>query len=341
MSELEGHWSDGRTSRILTVWLRLASPDVLALEPADGAAMLWPIGEVSISPRLGRTPRVLRRAGHGQVECPDSPLLDQWFPGGSGRIEGFADWLERRRTAIVGAAAVVLGLTVGFVHYGLPAVAKVAAERMPRTVERHASDQAVALLERMHLDPSRLPEARQRALRQAFLRMVAHEPRAGEMVLHFAHAPGIGPNAFALPDGRIYVTDDLVALAGNDAELMAVLAHEAGHHVHRHGMRAALESSSIFLLAGVLFGDASGSSLAVSIPATLLSNGFSRTHEREADTYAFSLLKRRGQSPQAFADVMRRLSKGMPKGLEKGALGYLSSHPPSPERIAAAEAAAR
>lgn len=341
MSELEGRWSDGRTSRLLTVRVRMASPDVLALESADNAPMLWPVGEVSISPRLGRTPRVLRRTGHGQLECPDSPLLDQWFPGGNGRIEGFADWLERRRAAILVAAAVVLMLTLGFVHFGLPAIAKVAAERMPRTVERHASDQAVALLERVHLDPSKLPEARRRDLRQAFARLVAREPRAGDMVLHFAHAPGIGPNAFALPDGRIYVTDHLVAMAGNDAELMAVLAHEAGHHVHRHGMRGALESSSIFLLAGVLFGDASGSSLAVSIPATLLSNGFSRTHEREADTYAFALLKRRGQSPRAFADVMRRLSKDVPKALEKGAWGYLSSHPPSPERIAAAEAAAR
>lgn len=339
MSEVEGRWSDGRSSRIRPVWVRLVD-EMLQVELADGESMLWPVSETSISPRLGRTPRVLRRVGHGQVECPDSPLLDQWFPGGSGWIEGFADWLERRRAAIVVAATVVLALTVGFVQFGLPAVAKVAAVRMPRAVERHASDQVVALLERMHLEPSRLPEARQRELRAAFSRLVAREPRAGEMGLHFAHAPGIGPNAFALPDGRIYMTDALVALAGNDAEVMAVLAHEAGHHVHRHGMRAALESSSVFLLAGVLFGDASGSSLAVSIPATLLSNGFSRSHEREADTYAFSLLKRRGQSPQAFADVMRRLSKDVAKDLEHGAMGYLSSHPPSPERIAAAESAA-
>ena len=105
-------------------------------------------------------------------------------------------------------------------------------------------------------------------------------------------------------------------------------------------MRGALESSSIFLVAGVLFGDVSGSSLAVSIPATLLTSGFSRGYEREADGYAFGLLLRRGQSPKAFASMMRRLSADMPDGLEEGPIGYLSTHPPSPERIAAAERAA-
>ena len=52
-----------------------------------------------------------------------------------------------------------------------------------------------------------------------------------------------------------------------------------------------------------------GSSLTVSVPATLLSNGFSRGHEREADQYAFALLKRHGKSPRDFATLMSRLMK--------------------------------
>ena len=41
-----------------------------------------------------------------------------------------------------------------------------------------------------------------------------------------------------------------------------------------------------------------------------------------------------------FAAIMRRLSAKVPKGLEEGAVGYLSTHPPTPERIAEAERAA-
>ncbi|MGH8078514.1 MAG: M48 family metallopeptidase [Lysobacter sp.] len=340
MSELVGTWFDGRSSRARGVRLRLSPPADIRFETDEGEIHDWPVAEIAISPRLGSTPRVLRREGHGQIECADSPLLGAWLPGRSSRIEAFADWLERRRMAIATAAVVTVLATVAFVQFGVPKLAKVVAERMPHSVERHATKQVVAVLERTHFEPTRQPASRQQHLQREFATMVQGEPRAEQMRLHIVDAPAIGPNAFALPDGQIYVTDGLMELAGSDDELLAVLAHEAGHHAHRHGMRQTLESSSVFLLAGMLLGDVSGSSLAVSIPAVLLSNGFSRGHEREADEYAFALLQRRGRSSQAFADIMRRLSKGVPAGMEEGPIGYLSTHPPSPKRIAAAEEAA-
>jgi Zn-dependent protease with chaperone function len=339
VSDVAGQWFDGRASRPRPVRLSLEAADALAIRTDDGAETLWPVSEVELSARLGSTPRRLQRSGHGHIECPDSPLLDAWLPRRSSRVEQWADRLERRRPAIAAAAGATLIGIVAFVQWGLPAGAKLAAERMPRAVEQHASDQAITLLRRVGMMPSRLPQARRADLRARFNALVADEPRAGQFMLEFVHAPEMGANAFALPDGRIFVTDALVELAGTDEELLAVLAHEAGHHVHRHGMRQALESSGVFVLAGLVFGDASGSALAVSIPATLLSNGFSRNHEREADAYAFGLLERRGVSPRSFAAIMRRLSEA--HGGEGGELvAYLSTHPPTPERIAAAEAAA-
>ena len=339
MSGLTGTWFDGRSSCPRPVRLRLDG-GVLELAAEDGETSTWPLHEVAISPRLGATPRILRRPGCGQVECADSIVFDGWFAGRrADRIEVFADWLERRRPAIVAAATVTLLATVAFVRLGVPWLAQKAAERMPAAVERHVSGQVVALLERTHFRPTHVTAARRRRLEEAFADLVRGEPRADQMRLRIVDAPAIGPNAFALPDGRIYMTDALATLARSDAELLAVLAHEAGHHVHRHGMRQALESSSVFLAAGFLFGDASGSSLAVSVPAVLLTNGFSRGHEREADLYAFELLRRHGRSPKAFAAILRRLAAARASSEEKGALGYLSTHPPTPERIAAAEAA--
>src|SRR5690606_32090716 len=236
-----------------------------------------------------------------RVEAADAPELDAWFRGSGSRVQAFADWLERRRAAILASAVLVLAATVLFLRFGMPWLAREVAERMPPVVERHVSDQVVAMLDRVHFRPSRIPAARRAAIERMFRALVADEPRSADMRLAFVHAPGIGPNAFALPDGRIFVTERLVDLAADDAEVLAVLAHEAGHHVHRHGMRGALESSSVFVVAGLLFGDASGSSLAVAIPATLLTSGFSRGYEREADAYAFDLLLRHGQSPRAFA----------------------------------------
>lgn len=337
---LAATWYDGQSTRARGVRLSRGQ-GLLQLDfDDDGTRQAWPLDTVAISPRLGSTPRILRLPDGARVEAADSPELEAWFKGAGGAIQGFADWLERRRAAIAASAALVVVATALFLRFGMPWVAREVAERMPPAVERHVSDQVVALLDRTRFDPSRIAAARRAGIDRRFRAMVAGEPRSADMRLAFVHAPMIGPNAFALPDGRIFVTDALVELAGSDEEVLAVLAHEAGHHVHRHGMRGALESSSVFVIAGLLFGDASGSSLAVSIPATLLTSGFSRGYEREADAYAFSLLLRRGQSPKAFASMMRRLSADMPAELEQGPVGYLSTHPPSPERIASAERAA-
>ena len=144
-----------------------------------------------------------------------------------------------------------------------------------------------------------------------------------------------------LPNGLVVMTDQLVTLAGDDEELLAVLAHEAGHHEHRHGLRRALEKSAMLVVVGFLFGDVSGTgALSVSLPMLLVEQGFSRGHEREADGFAFGLLAGQGHSPEAFARIMGRMSGDgeIDRGL--GPVGYLTSHPPSAERMAAARAAA-
>lgn len=340
MNELPGLWFDGRSSAGRDVRIGRVG-DALRIVPEEGGDLLWPLSEIAIDPRLGSAPRILRRPGHGQIECADAPELERWFARRSGRIERYADWLERRRWAIAGAALLVLAGTVGFVRWGVPWIATRAAERMPVAVERHVSNQVVSMFERLYFRPSRIDAARQQRLQRGFAALVRGEPRSAQMRLRVVASPVLGPNAFALPDGRIFVTDELVALAASDEELLSVLAHEAGHHVHRHGMRQAIESSSVFLAAGLLFGDVSGSSLSVSIPAVLLNNGFSRGHEREADRYALDLLRRRGHSPAAFADMMARLAEAHAEHEDEGPMGYLSTHPPSAERIRAAREAAR
>lgn len=340
MSELAGIWYDGQSSRSRAVRLYSPVAGCLRIDAGPDDAHDWSLRDIAISPRLGRTPRILRLPDGGRIECADAPLLAAWFPRAPSRVEALADGLERRRWAIAAAAAFTAVFIFAFLRFGVPWAAMEVAERMPSSVERHVSDQVVVLLERMHFSPSRVPAARREKLQREFRALVAGESRSQQMRLNIVSAAVIGPNALALPDGRIYLTDELVALAGSDEEILAVLAHEAGHHVHRHGMRQALESSSVFLLAGMLFGDASGSSLAVSIPAALLSNGFSRGHEREADAYAFDLLRRHGHSPRAFASLLQRLSRKLPSEIEQGPAGYLSTHPPSPERIQAAERAA-
>ena len=338
MSQLPALWYDGQTARAREVVVDQPAPGVLRVSEGE-AVTCFDVASLRLSPRLGELPRQLALPGAGHLEIGHSPLLDQWLPR-RGRVEAFADWLERRRMAVLGsAAAMVLGVWA-FFQLGLPWMANELAPLVPPAMERTISKQALALLDAGQLKPSNLPAERREALRLRFHEITRGLPRADGLRLDFRDARLLGPNAFVLPDGQVVMTDQLVALAEDDDELLAVLAHEAGHHEHRHGMRRALESSAVVVVAGFLFGDLSGTaSLSVSIPVLLLESGFSRQHEREADRFAFALLERNGISPDAFARVMERLSEHHGGG-EDGALGYLSSHPPDGERIEAARRAA-
>ncbi|MCX7033414.1 MAG: M48 family metallopeptidase [Arenimonas sp.] len=339
MSQLDATWYDGRGSRGRASRLSQPAANTLRLE-SEGMVLEFAVAEVDLSPRLGSMPRTLRLPGEGHLDLADSPLLDQWIPTSS-RIEAAAHWLEQRRSAAIGAAlATVLGV-VFFFQIGLPWMANQLAPAVPPAMERTITRQAMALIDRVHTEPSKLPAERRAQLQQQFAVLVAGLPREGDFRLEFRSAPELGPNAFALPDGLVVVTDELVELVESDDELVAVLAHEAGHHEHRHGMRQALQSSAVVVVAGFLFGDLSGTgSLSVSIPVLLLESGFSRRHEREADEFAFALLKRRGRSPADFGTVMERLAKHHGEQ-DMGAVSYLSTHPASAERIEAARRAAQ
>lgn len=340
MSELHGTWYDGRSSRGQPARLDSPSPGRLRLV-AGGTVREFDAASVRLSPRLGRLARQLRFDDGAHLEVEDAELLDQWLPPRS-RIEAGVDWLERRRAAVLSAtAALVLGVW-GFFQLGLPWMAREVAPLVPPAIERTISRQALALLDGHLLEPSRLPAPRRESLQLRFHEMTRGLPRADGLRLDFRHAPGLGPNAFVLPNGQVVMTDQLVTLAQDDDELLAVLAHEAGHHEHRHGLRRALEKSAMLVVVGFLFGDVSGTgALSVSLPVLLVEQGFSRGHEREADVFAFALLRQQGHSPEAFARIMSRMTGDGKLDAGLGPMGYLSSHPPSADRIEAARAAAR
>lgn len=339
MNALDATWYDGRGSRARAARISEPVPGTVRLA-SEGMVLEFASAELQLSPRLGRMPRTLRLPGEGHLELEDTPALEAWL-GGRDRVEGWADWLERRRMAAIGAGvATVLGVVV-FFQFGLPWMADRLAPAIPAAIERAVSEQAMAMIDRVHLAPTRLPEKRRASLQAKFATLVEDLPRGRDFRLEFRSAPKIGANAFVLPDGLVVVTDELVRLAETDAQLLAVLAHEAGHHEQRHGMRQALQSSAVVVVAGFLFGDLSGTaSLSVSIPVLLLESGFSRDHERQADEFAFGLLARKGQSPADFADIMQRLSDSHGGDRDMGPIGYIATHPPSAERIAAARAAA-
>jgi Zn-dependent protease with chaperone function len=184
--------------------------------------------------------------------------------------------------------------------------------------------------------PSELDEATRTRLTEHF-RPVLEDHPGNKLRVLFRKGGRVGPNAFALPSGTIVFTDEMVRLAKHDDELLAVLAHEIGHIVHRHAMRRVIQDSLLSFALLAITGDISGSSeLFLALPVLLTELAYSREFEREADRYALDYLRSRNTSPLHFARLMRRVEQKIAPNA-KGTIGklssYLSTHPMTEERL--------
>ncbi|RPI56144.1 MAG: M48 family metallopeptidase, partial [Acidobacteria bacterium] len=103
------------------------------------------------------------------------------------------------------------------------------------------------------------------------------------------------------------------------------------HVDHRHGLRNMLQNSMVGLIVAWFIGDIS--SIAAAAPTALLEASYSRSLEREADTYAVQVLKTNGIPLKHLADLLRRLEAASGASGMPGALRYLSTHPATLERI--------
>ena len=173
---------------------------------------------------------------------------------------------------------------------------------------------------------------------------VSGSPVASERVTLLDN-PGI--NAFALPSGRLYVTRGLLALANDEAELAAVLAHELAHVALNHArMRAELERRSALVsrVVAEVLNDPDGGAL-IRDKSRLSLASFSRQQELEADVLGVRTLAAAGFDPYGAARFLASLGRsGGPRAAvmgERTTPDFLATHPSTPERVNTALAAAR
>jgi len=153
------------------------------------------------------------------------------------------------------------------------------------------------------------------------------------------------PNAFALPNGNIYVSRGLLALTNSEDELAGVLAHEVVHVAARHTVRSAnvaVATSPLRIATGI-------AGLAAGIVAPRVGEGimdlgdvateafmapYGRNQEREADDIGVDLAARAGYDPKGLPRALQALERdealhreGPPRQ------SFFDTHPATPERV--------
>ena len=137
-------------------------------------------------------------------------------------------------------------------------------------------------------------------------------------------------NAFAEPNGTVYVTTGLLALLENESELAGVLGHELTHTYNRHlylenrSMRKKVLAINILSAAASVAPGGSGYSsgvqlfgAAVQLGAAVTSQilvasvyGYSRDKEQEADSNGLSMMAAATYDPKAMARSFELLDQG-------------------------------
>lgn len=355
---IDAIYFDGQTTRRHPVTLVLHKR--IAVMRGVGIHQSARLSQLRISERLDHAPRILQFPDGGTVQVSDRKF-EKMLAANRYQESRVVEW-QRNWQRSLGALVVLMIMLIGGYQWGLPWAADTLAQHLPTAVEKRIGDEGWAMVEKDLMEPSRLDVADQMRLRRLFSDMRQPRGEKTEYRLEFRRSK-VGPNAFALPNGVIVMTDELVMQARNDHAVLGVLAHELGHLQRRHSLRRLLQAVGVGAVMNLWIGDVSA--LLTTVPTFLLDQKYSRDFEREADQYAIDMMRINAIPLSPMADLfekMRDVGKGDAAGRgsqdehrhaddkrrgqgrgdeeeEQEIPEYFSSHPGDAERIARLRAA--
>ena len=216
-----------------------------------------------------------------------------------------------------------------FLYVGLPYFSEIIAGKVPPPIYEVIDSSTLKSMDNDEFSESLHNEQRQSEITVIFDKLVEQQQNTGKKYQVVFRKWDEIPNALALVNGTIVVTDELVSLIDNEEELAAVLLHEIGHVVHNHSMENMIRVSIASIMLSFMFGDIStigtilveGASLGVTLT-------YSRDAELEADEFAIKALKLHYGSVAALESILLKLHGE--SDVEKS---WLSTHPSVDERL--------
>jgi predicted Zn-dependent protease len=160
-------------------------------------------------------------------------------------------------------------------------------------------------------------------------RLLSQHPEFQDVIrLFILKSPS--PNAFAMPNGSIYVHAGLFTAFETEDQLAAIASHEIAHVTERHTVKAVISNKN--KLIGSHIADFATGGMGLVYFGTYASiMHYSREQEEEADKVGLSLLSDSGYQPQAMLEAFQSLNKYPELKHVKNSI--YSSHPSFQTRI--------
>lgn len=332
-TSIDGVWHPARSSRAVPATFSVGADRECTARDAGGAVLAsGSLNAMTFTDRVGSIPRRIVFEDDSVFETADNDAIDRLLVSFGRRHTGLIHSLERFHPRLAVFVVLVIILAIGLYRYAVPALVEVAVAVTPPVVPQLLSQSVLASLDQTVFDPSGLDAEAQRKITSDFEALTALAPRGADgFTLNFRKGGTIGPNAFALPDGSIVLTDELVALADDEEAVLGVLAHEIGHVEHQHSLRQLYRAAGVTGLIFLIGGDIGAGTEDVLIQgAALISLSYSRAMEAESDRFSVDLMHKAGRDPMA---IVRFLELLRDKLHDDSQADFLSTHPATPARI--------
>lgn len=312
---------DGQSAQSQKVILRIESKNLLILSETSGEQLdSWPIKDLRLDPRIPTVSVLMcKYEPDARIELIDHQILESLKKHNSLLHK---KTLSRRKLGILVVLFIFILIAVFF---GVQFFSAQLAHRIPFSIEQKLAKK-LEIEKEFGLCP--LSPVQSTVLDKLVSSVYPALPQDSEFSIKVQVYREKVANAFTLPGGNILFTEELLNQADSPEEIVGVLAHELGHVEHRHILQSIIRSTLLVTFVNFIsYGPAGMILIDPGTAAQLLLLKYSRGMEEEADQSSLLRLHHQHIDLRGYQKFFTR------ENLQTSdALGFLSTHPASPER---------
>lgn len=334
MKNIKADYFDGITSNssLSTLSYNKTSNDFF-IENQDGKSFSWKLKDLQFNRFENLIEIRNEKYSNALLKINNASFADDFYNlmKKNKRIDLYSLLFNLSFIKISGIAIFLFGLLGLSYFYIIPPLAEKSIDFLPESLDNQIGNILVNPIVK-HLD---INEEKTAYINQ----FVSKLDLGNSKPLNFKVINSNHVNAFAIPNGEIFIFTAIIEKMKDYDELSALIGHEVSHINFRHSTKMLSSNIAGYMLISLMFSDINGiMSIMLDNAHQLNSLSFSRKHEKQADVEGLNILIKNNIDPNGMVNLFELLKneekeKFTIKGYELIGPEITSSHPLTQERI--------